>query len=317
MVGLISTEEAQIKKALMESLRSVSTKTYISDDDSSSDSERCRSSSPSQPGGPSPKQRKRKKKTGDSDSSMTTGPICGGTGTAMDRPALLEEGTELDSVVSSSLVLPYQHGSPCSSPEFSDNDSLRLVLSTSSKCSTCSSLVHTPNHLQDFDSPTNISPKQSLKKSPKAKRVLQEEMSTALVRRINKSKPLKNGKTRAVPLKQKGKHNLLHEEKCTFKELPKTKISKMNRKKRVMDSHEMSSEEVGKGKKRKRTYKKRTTNKVKQTRLPEDRTVLQDSACATAGTDSNDAAHVGNPTAVVLENCDHDPEKEKKASFSW
>ena len=217
MLGLLPAEEAAIRKALRESLKTAATEKCQDELSSSSDS------SPS----PSPKKHTGSKRRGkgsqskqsakrmklkeqkDSNSTLTT--FNGGTSTKSPSEHVTCKSP-------ARLSMPPTCISD-SSPVISDSASLKLMLSSSSDSSSSSSPFS--SHQDSSTTSKKKLPKKTAKKSPKPKKVLLAEFSTPVKQ---KAKPLKGSGGRGTGSKSlKRKKN---EDECIGEGASEPKIGK-------------------------------------------------------------------------------------------
>ena len=201
MVGLLPAEEAAIRKALRESLRTAAAERDRDESSSSLDSSpspspkeqhvgskrRVEANSHSHP----PAKRVKLKKQKNKHSSVAT--FNGVSGNKSSAEHLLPCQSPARLSVPTSPV--YGH----SSPVISESGSLKLVLSSSSSDS--SSSHSSPAYSSHKGSSKQKPAKKTFKKSLKAKRVLLAEFSTSA---MQEAKPLKGKGSKSTP-KQKGK----------------------------------------------------------------------------------------------------------------
>ena len=200
MVGLLPAEEAAIRRALRESLRTAAAEKSRDDSSSSSSTDSSRSPSPKE-------QHVGSKHRG--EESRSHPPV--------KRIKLNKQNNSNSTLVSfndltghlscqspAKLSVPPSPMSERSSPVISESDSLKLMLSTSSDSSSSSSPC------QDFSSKRKPTKKTS-KKAPKAKRILLAEFSTSVGQ---KTKPLKGNKSTS---KQKKKNETISDGSARIK----------------------------------------------------------------------------------------------------
>ena len=245
MVGLLPAEEAAIRKALRESLRTAAAEKTKDDSSSSSDSSLSLSPKEQHVGSkrkaevsssqshPPAKRTKLKKQKNQASSSLPT--FNGALGTKSPSE-LLACQSPVRASVPSSLVRNH------SSPIISDSGSLKLILSSSSDLS--SGTPSPSSSLQGSSSKSKKKPAKTTSKSSKVKRVLLAEFSTSAG---EKTKPLKNKGSKATP-KLKRKNN----DKCTGDGAGKIKTGR----KKQHTLHQGSKDKAAKAKEQKTTGKK-------------------------------------------------------------
>lgn len=306
IVGILPAEEAAIRRALRESLRTAAAE-RCDKDSSSSDSPG--STPPPEQGDciavPLAKQKTKRTAHSNSTSTLTSfSDIGGGKGST---------NVEAAGVVWSPVRLSSRSPDDTNdSAVLSDCGSLNLVLSTSSKSSTCSSRLSVPRF---SDSLTKCSPKQLSLKSPKARKSLPAGSSTP---KSCKSKLSKGGSCKSSP-KQTGKR-LLDLGKFVDEGSPKAKKRKIG-KKLLSSSHQQDRDEVLKVEKTKmgkKHFKNKRMDKIKQSsiRLHVPCTVVPESVIAGTSLDDN----FGNrPGVTELEQAklEGDGCQEQKRPFSW
>ena len=248
MVGLLPAEEAAIRKALRESLRTAAAE-KTKDDSSSSSSSSDSSLSPSpkeqhigskrkaevgsSQSHPPAKRTKLKKQKNQASSSL---PTFNGTLSTKSPSELLACQSPVRVSVPSSPVRNR------SSPIISDSGSLKLILSSSSNLS--SGTPSPSSSHQGSSSKSKKKPAKTTSKSSKVKRVLLAEFSTSAG---EKTKPLKSKGSKSTPkLKRK------NDDKCTGDGAGKIKTGR----KKQYTLHQGSKDKAAKVKVQKTTGKK-------------------------------------------------------------